>query len=171
MINVRVESKEVFYPYDEVVLIDTVDLEEMKRLALLNPRQRIRLCAHRSPADHLHEMFIVHTKECYVRPHKHIGKAESMAILEGEVDVVLFHDDGDISEVIKMGDIASGKKFYYRMSDPINHMLLIRSEFLVFHEATEGPFLREKTVFPEWAPEENSPGMQEFIYKIESLIR
>ena len=57
------------------------------------------------------------------------------------------------------------------MSDPINHMLLIRSEFLVFHEATEGPFLREKTVFPEWAPEENAPGMKEFIDNVESLIR
>jgi cupin fold WbuC family metalloprotein len=171
MINVRVESKEVLYPQEQVVLIDAVDLEEIKSLALLNPRQRIRLCTHRDPADHLHEMFIVHTKECYVRPHKHIGKAESMAILEGEVDVILFHDDGGIREVVKMGDIASGKKFYYRMSDPINHMLLIRSKFLVFHEVTEGPLHREKTVFPEWAPEENASGMQEFIDKIESLIR
>jgi cupin fold WbuC family metalloprotein len=171
MINVRVESKEVLYPQDEVVFIDSFDLVEMKRLAMLNPRQRIRLCTHRSPADHLHEMFIVHTNECYVRPHKHIGKAESMAILEGEVDVVLFHEDGSIKEVVKMGDIPSGKKFYYRISNPINHMLLIRSEFLVFHEATEGPFMREKTVFPKWAPEENAQGMQEFIDKVESLIR
>ena len=171
MINVRVESKEVLYPQDEVVLIDTVDLEEMKRLAMINPRQRIRLCTHRSPTDHLHEMFIIHSKECYVRPHKHIGKAESMAILEGEVDVVLFHDDGSIKEVVKMGDIASGKKFYYRISDPVIHMLLIRSEFLVFHEATEGPFLREKTVFPKWAPEENTPELKDFIDKIESMVK
>jgi len=171
MISVRVESKEVLYPQDEVVLIDTVDLEEMKRLAMLNPRQRIRLCTHRSPADHLHEMFIVHRNECYVRPHKHIGKAESMAILDGEVDVVLFHDDGSIREVVKMGDIASGRKFYYRISDPIYHMLLIRSEFLVFHEVTEGPFFREKTVFPEWAPEENTPDIQGFFDEVEFLIR
>lgn len=171
MINVRVESEEVLYPKEDVVLIDRVDLEEIKILALLNPRQRIRLCSHRAISDNLHEMFIVHTKECYVRPHKHIGKVESMAILEGEVDLVLFYEDGGIREVIKMGDITSGKKFYYRMSEPINHMLLIRSKFLVFHEVTEGPFLREKTVFPEWAPEENAPSMQEFIDKVESLIK
>jgi len=165
------ESDEVLYPKEDIVVVDAEDLKELKRLALKNPRQRVRLCAHRTPNDRLHEMFIIHTKDCYVRPHKHIGKAESMAILEGEVDVVLFNEDGSILRVIKMGDMNSGKLFYYRMSGPIYHSLFIRSQFLVFHECTEGPFLREQTFFPEWAPKENDPEVQKFIDRMASLIK
>lgn len=170
MIATRVESSEVLYPEDEIVLINNVDLNELKQLALLNPRKRVRLCSHRSPDDLLHEMFIIHTNDCYVRPHKHFGKAESMAVLEGEVDVVLFHDDGEIRDVVKMGDVASGKIFYYRLSDPIYHMLLIKTDFLVFHEVTQGPFIREQSAFAEWAPKENDQDMNDFVAKIKSLI-
>lgn len=171
MIPTHKESDEVLYPVEDVVVVESSDLAQMKQLALINPRQRIRLCTHHSPSDRLHEMFIVHTSDCYVRPHKHLGKEESMAILEGEVDVVLFHDDGTIRQVIRMGDLNSGKRFYYRLSEPTYHTLLIRSKFLVFHEITEGPFLRAHTVFPEWAPEEQSAGRRDFVARIQSLIQ
>jgi len=164
------ESNEVFYPVEKVVTLTSRDIEELKSISLLNPRQRVRLCTHTSSNDNLHEMFIVHGQHCYVRPHLHLGKAESMAVIEGEVDVVLFHEDGSIRNVIRMGDLSSGKIFYYRLSDPIYHMLLIRTPFLVFHEVTEGPFIREKTVFPDWAPKENEQDVKDFISKIESLI-
>lgn len=154
MIAVRKESDEVLYPAEEVVLIDGADLSELKRLALINPRKRIRLCTHRSPDAALHEMFIVHTNETYVRPHKHVGKAESFSIIEGRVDVVIFHDDGSIRQVIEMAAPGAGLPFYYRLADPIFHTLLIRSEVLVFHEVTQGPFLREQSVFAEWAVED-----------------
>jgi cupin fold WbuC family metalloprotein len=153
MIAVRKESDEVLYPAEEVVLIDNTDLTEFKRMALINPRQRIRLCTHNSPSDALHEMFIVHTNETYVRPHKHIGKAESFSVLEGETDLVLFEDDGAVRQIIRMGPPGSGRKFYHRLASPVFHSLLIRSDILVFHEITQGPFLRGQTVFADWAPE------------------
>jgi len=112
MIKVRKENDEVLYPEDDLVLVSAQDLDELKRRASLNPRRRIRLCAHRSPDDRLHEMVIVHMRECYVRPHKHLDKAESMLILEGEVDVVLFHEDGSLRQIIQMGAPGTGKIFY-----------------------------------------------------------
>lgn len=170
MIRIHQESAEVLYPEEDIVVVAAADLKELKRLALMNPRHRVRLCAHRSANDRLHEMFIVHTQDCYVRPHKHLAKAESMAILEGEVDVVLFHENGSIRQVIQMGAPGSGKIFYQRLSDAIYHTLIIRTEFLVFQESTEGPFLRENTVFPEWAPAEQGAPSKEYIAQIESLI-
>jgi len=62
MIPVREESPEVLYAALEVVRLRWPDLEELKALALQNPRKRVRICTHRSPGDLLHEMFIVHTK-------------------------------------------------------------------------------------------------------------
>jgi cupin fold WbuC family metalloprotein len=170
MIATRIESSEVLYPKDEIVFVSSSDLEELKLQAILNQRQRIRLCTHNSSDSLLHEMFIIHTNECYVRPHKHIGKVESMAVLEGEVDIVLFNDDGTIKNIVKMGDMSSGKIFYYRIADPIYHMLLIRTKFLVFHEVTQGPFLREQTIFPEWAPKEGDLNVDTFIKHVESFI-
>ena len=170
MINVRRESAEVLYPDEEIVFVGSADLEELKRLALQNPRQRVRLCTHRTPNDALHEMFIVHMRDCYVRPHKHVGKSESMTVLEGSVDMVLFDEDGSIRDVIPMGAPGSGRIFYQRLSDPIYHMLIIRSEFLVFHESTEGPFLRENTVFPDWAPADQGSASAEFADNIKKLI-
>ncbi|NER34652.1 MAG: WbuC family cupin fold metalloprotein [Oscillatoria sp. SIO1A7] len=167
MISIYKESDEVLYPEEDIVTLSAEDLEELKRLALLNPRRRIRLCAHRNPQDSLHEMFIIHRNDCYVRPHKHLGKIESMAILEGEVDVVLFDENGDIERVIEMGEPSSGRLFYYRLDRPIYHTLLIRTQFLVFHEITEGPFIREMTEFPDWAPLEIEEG---FLKAIESKV-
>jgi hypothetical protein len=53
-----------------------------------------------------------------------------------------------------MGDYASGRKFYYRSDAQAYHTLIIRSDVLVFHETTQGPFRREDTVFATWAPED-----------------
>jgi len=170
MILTKKESDEVLYPVNEIVSVCSTDLKELKRLALLNSRHRIRLCSHQNPMEKIQEMFIVHTSDCYVRPHKHIGKIESMSILEGEVDVVLFHEDGSIREVINMGTIESGKKFYNRISEPVYHTLLIRSDFLVFHEITEGPFNREDTIFPDWAPEIDGRESIDFINHVDGII-
>ena len=164
------ENDEVLYPDQDIVTLESNNLVELKQAALNNRRQRIRLCAHRNPNDSLHEMFIVHTNECYVRPHRHIGKVESMAILEGEVDVVLFHDNGDIRQVIEMGSPNSGKAFFYRLGQSIYHTLIIHTKFLVFHEITEGPFLRDMTQFPDWAPLESHPNHWDFITELKSRI-
>ena len=170
MIKVRKENEEVLYPIEDAVAIKRLDLQELKSLSLLNKRKRIRICAHMSPSDKLHDMLIVHGKDCYVRPHKHFSKAESLTILEGEADLILFEEDGLIRDVIRMGELSTNKDFFYRISSSIYHMLIIRSEFLTFHEATEGPFDRADTLFPKWAPEEDSDSLVDFMKSIENEI-
>lgn len=153
----RTESAEVLYADDPIVTVDAADIAALKRAAEGNLRRRARLCAHRSIDAVLHEMLIVHTSDTYVRPHRHLGKAESFHVIEGEVDVVVFSDDGGIADVIPMGSFQSGRPFFYRIADPVYHTLLIRSAVLVFHEATTGPFRREATEFAPWAPDDGHP--------------
>ena len=153
----KAESAEVLYPLEKVVTVDAATVEALKQGAAKNPRRRIRLCAHRSVDDRVHEMLIVHTKDTYVRPHRHTGKSESFHVIDGVVDVVVFDDAGAIADVIPMGTFASGLTFFYRIADPLYHTLLIRSDVLVFHEATTGPFRREETSFAPWAPDESDP--------------
>jgi len=169
--NYKQENEEVLYSNGALTIMDRSDIKYIKRLSEGNHRKRIRLCVHSNQTDPLHEMLIVHDKNTYVRPHKHPGKSESTHIIEGLVDIVLFDDSGKIERVISMGNYASGKIFYYRLATPIYHMLVIRSEVLVFHETTNGPFDRADTVFAPWAPEyENDKGVADFISGLEKKI-
>jgi len=148
------QNPEVLYSEAALTTVNQSDIEHFKQLSSLNPRKRIRLCAHPKPDDGLHEMLIVHERGAYVRPHKHPGKTESTHIIEGLVDVVIFDSIGQITSVVSMGDYASGRTFYYRMATPVFHTLIIRSDVLVFHETINGPFDRRNTIFAPWAPED-----------------
>ncbi len=170
--SARSESAEVRYATDAVVLVDADDVARLKAEAAQNPRKRIRLCAHAGVDDVLHEMIIVHTNDTYVRPHKQLGKSESFHVLEGAVDVVLFDDEGGVTDVIEMGALASGKPFYYRLASSLFHTLLIRSKELVFHEVTSGPFRRADTVFASWAPEDgDTAAVRRFIAGLEEKLQ
>jgi cupin fold WbuC family metalloprotein len=147
-------NEEVLFATDAIVQIDASDIAELKQKAKQNPRRRIRICAHSDIRDSIHEMLIVHEKHCYVQPHKHINKTETFHIIEGKVDIILFHEDGRIDQSISMGDIASGLKFFYRLPPFRYHTLLIHSDVLVFHEITNGPFRPEETIWAPWSPEE-----------------
>lgn len=148
----RTVNPEVLYSDAAITVVDRSDVALFKQRSSLNPRKRIRLCAHGAPEDRLHEMLIVHERSAYVRPHKHLAKTESTHIIEGLVDVVLFKGDGRIERIIRMGDYASGQPFYFRVETAVFHTLIIRSDVLVFHETTNGPFERKDTVFAPWAP-------------------
>jgi cupin fold WbuC family metalloprotein len=154
----KVQNSEVLYSKESITIATRADIDLLKQLSANNPRKRIRLCSHKDPDDCLHEMLIVHGLDAYVRPHRHPGKTESMHVIEGLVDVVLFTEDGEVDRVISMGDYAAGKTFYYRMSDTILHSLIIRSEVLVFHEITNGPFNRSDTIYASWSPDGSNVG-------------
>lgn len=147
-------NDEVFVTEKAFITIGITDLESLKKGAAATPRKRARICAHRDMNEPLHEMMIVMSQGTYVRPHRHVAKAESFLVLEGRVDAVFFHDDGKIKQVVSLGDYGSGRTFYYRLDEAVYHTLLIRSEQLVIHEATVGPFDRSRTQFAPWAPDE-----------------
>jgi len=152
-------SPEVFSADAPIVRVSRKEIEFLKERNKGTSRGRIRLCAHPNNDDPLHEMFIVLAKETYIRPHKHLAKSESFHVLEGIADVVLFDDSGNLIEIIEMGDFASGHNFFYRLSKPFFHTLIIRSSSLVLHETTNGPFDRGSAQFATWSPDESDPLM------------
>ena len=157
MIRTKAESNAVFYADEAPVSVGLEEIEFLKSHLEKTALKRVRLCAHSGVEDALHEMLIVLSKETYIRPAKHLGKAESLLVVEGFADAVFFDEHGEIERVLPLGDYASGRRFYYRISEPVYHTLLIRSETLVFHEATRGPFRSEDTVFAPWSPAEDEP--------------
>lgn len=153
--NLRKINDEVFIAEDTIVRLGDAEIAFLKKQAKISPRKRARICAHKTNDDALHEMVIVISADSYIHPHRHVGKSESFHIVEGEVDVVVFDDTGKLSEVIQLGAPASGRCFYYRLSESAFHTLLIRSDYLIVHEVTNGPFDRDRTVLATFAPTED----------------
>ena len=172
----REERREVVYALEPIPFVGPADFAFLKTRAAENPKGSSRLCLHGGPQELLQEMIIVNQRGCYVRPHAHVGKAESFSVLEGEAIFVVFDDGGAIMHAVRMGAAASGLPFYYRIGEGVWHSLVITSDWLVFHEATEGPFLRERTRYPLWAPsgadiESNRQFVQTLAPKVEAMLQ
>lgn len=165
-------SKEVYYARQPIVHVGSSEMGFLKEKVFENERKRVRLCAHKNEEDILHEMFVVYLKETYVKPNKHIKKEESLHILEGAADFVFFDEQGNVIDVVPLGDYASGRQFYCRIPESVYHTWLIRSKVLVVHETILGPFRRSDTVFAPWAPDEgNLTGINNFTQEIERKMK
>jgi len=145
-------NPEVYHSKENFFSLSKEDINKLINLAKKTSRNRVRFCSHSSDQDLLHEMFIVHPKGAYVRPHKHIDKIESMLVIDGEVDYITFDNNGNIENVIKMGVVESKKPFYQTIRKDKFHSLIIKSEWLVFLEITNGPFDKKDTIFADWCP-------------------
>lgn len=141
-----------------VVSVSRADLEYLKSEVNNTARRRIRLCVHQADTDLMHEMFVVYTGMTFVRANLHVGKDESLHILEGEADFIFFNDDGTIRDVVQLGDRTTGKNVFVRVPSGIYHTIIMRSEYLIIHEATPGPFSRAHTLWADWSPLDSDEG-------------
>ena len=146
-------SSEVEVNQKDMLILDRVWIDRIKKIASKNYSGKYRTCIHKSEKDNVHEMLIVHTSGAYVRPHKHGNNGESLQFIEGVGTTIIFNEDGSIKQAFKVGDQFSDNTFYYSMGKDLFHMLIIESEFLIFKETTKGPFIRNNTIFPNWAPD------------------
>ena len=150
MKNFLAISPEVLYPSEKRIGLSLENIDELKALALKNPDKKIRICMHSNPYEVVHEMIIIHVRDYYVRPHAHLDREESIYIIEGEADLVFYDGKGLIIEKIQMGELKSGRVFYYKIPKNQIHTFKIHSEWLVFKEVTHGPFNADTTYFPKF---------------------
>lgn len=169
LLKMKQIAEEVYVADEAIVSVGRKEMEFLKGKVNETKRKRVRLCAHASTENTLHEMFVVYMDMTYVKPNLHVNKDESLHILEGEADFIFFDDKGNITEVIRLGDYHSNRQFYCRVPAFAYHTIIMRSQRLVIHEVTPGPFRREDTVWAPWAPDENDlPAVQKFMDHLRS---
>jgi cupin fold WbuC family metalloprotein len=169
--RVRRVGDGVYAADQAVVAVGRPTIEWLKGLAASARRRRARLCAHRDAADPLHEMLIALHAATYVRPHRHPGKTESFHVVEGALTVVLFAEDGRLRETISLGDFASGRPFFYRLSEPTYHTVVVESPMAVIHETTNGPFDRAATEYAAWSPaEEDTEAGRRYLREVAASV-
>ncbi len=93
-------------------------------------------------------MVIAFHRDTYIRPHRHKNKTESFHMIEGEVLVTFFDDEGKEMQKIHLG---MGNDFLYRLSADHWHSVTCLTEYAVLHEVAMGPFSAAE--FPSWSEE------------------
>ncbi len=116
------------------------------------PLRRARLCLHSGPDDPLHEMIIAFRRDSYVAPHRHLGKSESFHVIEGEIEVVFFDDHGAVTSRLVLSAAHPASPRVYRLRAACWHTVIVRSDWAVIHETTNGPFRPVETETAPWAP-------------------
>lgn len=156
-----------FFNGQNIIEIKSNQFDMLKHAAMNAPLKRARFCLHHNPSDQVHEMIIAFCRESYIRPHRHFNKSESFHVIEGKLLVIIFNDNGHVTRRIEMGTINSGYTFLYRLSSSLWHMVVPLSEFVIIHETTAGPFIKEESDFAPWSPDENDiGGIKTFIKKV-----
>ena len=155
-VSYREKGEGIYYVEDDVVEFGSEEINFLKERVSFCSKKRNRICSHLTADEQLHEMLICVMAGSYIAPAKHISRAESLHVVEGEADIVFFDVDGNVKKVTELTEPTLSGKFFYRMNTEIYHMLIVRSEFFIFHEVTLGPFDGLTTVKPDWAPEENN---------------
>lgn len=89
----------------------------------------------------------------YISPHAHRGESESFHMLEGELTVVLFANDGRIDRVVDLS--ANGPQaLYWRLAASTCHKVVLSTRLAVFDETTNGLFIPSDVDYPIWSPDE-----------------
>ena len=80
------------------------NFEELSAVAKASDRLRTNLNIHESPDAQVQRLFLAFEPGTYVRPHRHpqAHKWELFILLQGELDVLLFDDAGDIVQRIPL---------------------------------------------------------------------
>ncbi len=157
MLKLEKVSAQVLVAGDSIVRLGATEIEFLKDSLHRDHLDRIRICCHRTANDRLHEMLMAFTKETYVRPSLHQDKDESLLFLEGFATNFFFDDEGNVTDQVPLGPIGSGRSFYCRVQANRYHSLLVESDHVLVKESASGPFLREYTKFPTWAPDGSDP--------------
>lgn len=154
-------SPEADFNNEAVRSVEKQDIERLKAQASASLRNRYRLCLHHDVSHQTQEMIICLKGFTYFQPHRHPGnRSESYHMVEGLLDVHLFDEKGCLVETVRLAapgalDAAS-RPFMYRLSSPIYHFVVPRSEWTIYHEVLTGPWDKDSVVqYAPFAPQED----------------
>ncbi len=124
-------------------------------------RLRINYNIHELLSDPIQRLFVAAGLNSYFRPHRHHGKSEFAIVLRGQFDILLFDDEGVVTERVSIGP---GKEaFALEIPADRCHTWIPMEEKSVFFEVKQGPYdPTTALLFAPWSPEEGSPRVKEF---------
>ena len=157
---------EVIKNSEELLFINNDLVEQIIEEASQSQRHMARLLMHFDHEDPVQEMLIALGRNCAVMPNRSVGRSESLQVVQGELLLVIFDDNGNVLKRIEMGPAGSDKVFLYRLSSTPWHTMIPLTKMVVVHEALEGPFKQSSEPLPDWVPGD-SESLKRFLKEIE----
>lgn len=138
-------------------------LDEIVNTAKSSGRLRTNLNIHESAESAVQRLFLAFEPDTYIRPHRHpqANKQELFIILEGEIDLLIFNNSGDVTERIEM---SAGKTRAVEIPPDTWHSYICKQSGSLAIEIKEGPYIPiTEEDFLSSVPAENSPGVGDYI--------
>jgi cupin fold WbuC family metalloprotein len=154
----------VFHNQEDYAVVGPEWIERLKSTALQSPLRRSRLCLHRSAEDRLHEMIVALARDCLFEPHCHPTKSESYHMIDGRAIFIIFKDDGSPARSLLLSPPGKGGAICYRLCTPAFHAVLPLDDVVVFHETTNGPFIKNDAMLSDWSPKSHDE-LQSFLVR------
>jgi cupin fold WbuC family metalloprotein len=151
--------------------IDNQLIETVIDKASKSERKRSNLNFHKHSGDTLQRMLNVLNPDSYVCPHKHENpdKREAFLILKGELLVIEFDDQGNISNHCILS--ASEGNYGVEMSPRIYHTIIALQPSTVVYELKDGPYNPDTDKnFAPWAPAEGDSKALKYLKDITTAI-
>lgn len=137
-------------------LLSQSSLDALAAKATASPRKRAHLNLHESPSDLVQRFFVAADRDTYIRPHRHLAKAELALVVRGRFDILTFDDDGVVTARWMVGEGTDS--LGYEAALMTWHTLVSRVDGAVFLEVKEGPYDPAVAAeFAAWAPAEGDP--------------
>jgi len=110
-----------------------------------------RVCCHSQDSSKMQEMFLSFNQGITFPMMKHLDKSESLLILSGDLDYLIYSEVGEVIATIPMTGFqtynnSNPKPFYIYINRNTYHSPLVKSETFLAKETTSGPFLPNQTV-------------------------
>jgi cupin fold WbuC family metalloprotein len=145
---------EVIKNSENLLFINPEMVENIKEEARKSSSLIARLLMHLSHEDPVQEMLIAMCRGCAVAPNRALGRSESLQVVEGEIMLIMFDENGEVIQRVEMGSPGSDKAFLYRFTSTPWHTMVPLTEMVMVHETLQGPFVQSSETPPEWIPQD-----------------
>lgn len=145
-------------------------LNQLSDEARSNPRLRKNFNIHPADSFPAHRLLNAIEPDSYIRPHRHLDplKDETFIILRGKLGIIVFDNDGGISEKILLD--AKGDNIGVDLPSRTFHTAISLEEGTIFFEAKAGPYLPlTAEEQPSWAPESDAAA-DEYLAELKRLF-
>ncbi|KZN54991.1 WbuC family cupin fold metalloprotein [Pseudoalteromonas luteoviolacea] len=129
-----------------IKVISRVQINELKEKAIKSNNGRYRYCLHNSIDDDVQNMIIAITSDTQLLPQRRIGSDKSFSIIEGELRIVVFSEEG---QVLKVVNLTAEDNQSLWISDKYYTLTLPLSTVAVYQEVITGRFDNQND-HPSW---------------------
>ena len=139
-------------------------LDELAAQAAASPRRRAHFNVHSSAADPVQRFFVAACRDTYIRPHRHLTRAELALVLRGVFEVLTFDAEGTLTGRHAVGEGTGSLAF--ELPPNTWHMLIAQRDGAAFLEIKEGPYDPATAAeFAAWAPPEGDATAARFLQR------